>query len=331
VPRISLSACTQYDQKCEDGMIVIHAYDDERNKAAVYALWQAALGRQWPIAAADFQRLLTESPSYQAGDYCVAWQDDRIVGFVATQIDRGNPESAAISALFVEPQFQRCGIGTALHTAALEHLRASRAGRVQLGSGGYSYFWPGVPANLPAARPFFQARGWNFGAPCYDLAQRMQDYRAPEDPAIDVVIKLAMPADAPELLEFERREFPHWLGAFQSTVEVGDFHELLIARDPTRHAIIGSLILFSPLAHPSRFDGFWKMILGDPLGEIGCVGVAATRHGQGIGSALMTRASDILKRRGVASVHIGWVYRVHFYRRLGYALWREYDMSWRTF
>jgi hypothetical protein len=32
---------------------------------------------------------------------------------------------------------------------------------------------------------------------------------------------------------------------------------------------------------------------------------------------------------GVASIHIGWVYRVNFYRRLGYALWREFDMSWR--
>jgi hypothetical protein len=44
---------------------------------------------------------------------------------------------------------------------------------------------------------------------------------------------------------------------------------------------------------------------------------------------MMVRAADILKQRGVASVHIGWVSRVSFYRRLGYALWREYDMSWR--
>jgi len=78
-------------------------------------------------------------------------------------------------------------------------------------------------------------------------------------------------------------------------------------------------------------DGFWKAILGDPLGEIGCVGVAAARHGQGIGSAMMVRAAGILKQRGVASIHIGWVYRVNFYRRLGYDLWRAFDMSSRTF
>ncbi len=307
----------------------LRPYHQASDSAAVYALWQAALGRQWPIAAADFHRLLTESPLYQAGDYFVACQDDQIVGFVAAQIDRSQTDMASIPALFVDPQFQRRGIGTALHTAALEHLRASGASMVQLGCGGYSYFWPGVPATLPAARPFFQARGWEFIEPCYDLAQRMQEYHAPEDPAVDVVIELATPSDAPELLEFERREFQHWLGAFQSTVDVGDFHELLIARDPTSRAIIGTLILYSPLAHPSRFDGFWKTILGDPLGEIGCVGVAEALHGQGIGSAMMVRASDILKQRGVVSVHIGWVYRVNFYRRLGYALWQEFDMSWR--
>jgi hypothetical protein len=44
----------------------------------------------------------------------------------------------------------------------------------------------------------------------------------------------------------------------------------------------------------------------------------------------MARASAILKQRGVASVHIGWVYRVNFYRRLGYAPWQEFHMSWRN-
>jgi predicted N-acetyltransferase YhbS len=309
-------------------MFDLQPYDQPADAAAVYALWQAALGRQWPIAAADFYQVLTGSPLYQAGDYFVACQDDRIAGFVAAQIDRSDPASAAIAALFVDPQFQRRGIGAALHTAALAHLQASGATQVQLGCG-YSYFWPGAPANLPAARPFFQAQGWEFNEPCYDLAQNMQEYHAPQDPPIDAVIELTTPADAPGLLEFERREFPHWLGPFQSTVDVGDFHDLLIARDPISRAIIGSLILYSPNAHPSRFDGFWKAILGDPLGEIGCVGVAEARHGQGIGSAMMVRAAAILKQRGVASVHIGWVYRVNFYRRLGYDLWREYDMRWR--
>ena len=249
---------------------------------------------------------------------------------MAAQIDRANPAYSGIVALLVEPRFQRQGIGSLLHQAALEHLRGAGASTVQLGCGGYSYFWPGVPDSLPAAKPFFEARGWHFEEPCYDLAQPMQEYRSPNDLITHTVIELARPEDAPALLEFERREFSHWLGAFQPTIEVGDFHELLIARDPTTQAIVGSLILYSPLAHPSRFDGFWKKMLGDPLGEIGCVGVAEAAQGRGIGTAMVARASEILKQRGVAAVHIGWVYRVDFYGRLGYAKWQAFHMGSRS-
>jgi ribosomal protein S18 acetylase RimI-like enzyme len=311
-------------------MTDIRPYSEHEDAAAVYALWQAALGRQWPIGAGYFHRLLTDSPQYQAGDYLVAHQGERIVGFVAAQIDRGNPGFSGIAALFVDPLLQRRGIGTALHEAALERLRAAGAGTVQLGCGGYSYFWPGVPDNLPAAKPFFEARGWHFDEPCYDLAQQMVSYRSPDDLATGAAIELATPEDASALLEFERREFPHWVGAFQPTVDVGDFHELLVARDPASQAIVGSLILYSPLAHPSRFDGFWTEMLGDPLGEIGCVGVAEAEQGRGIGTAMVARASEILKQRGVAAVHIGWVYRVNFYGHLGYAKWQAFHMNSRS-
>jgi beta-N-acetylhexosaminidase len=310
-------------------MFELRLYRQSDDSAAAYALLQRAVGEQWPITEADFHHLLTSSPLYQDGDYVVASEGERMVGFVAAQVDRNNPEFASIAALLVDPQFQRRGIGTALHAAALAHLQTNRAGTVQLGGGGYGSFWPGVPTNLPTARPFFEARGWTFNESCFDLAQRMEDYRPPDDPPANALVELATPGDAAALLEFERREFPHWLGPFQSTVDVGDFHDLLIARDPASRAIVGSLILYSPGAHPSRLDGFWKALLGDPLGEIGCVGVTGALHGQGIGSAMMLRASDILKQRGVVSVHIGWVYRVNFYCRLGYPTWRKFDMSWR--
>ncbi|HEU5100351.1 MAG TPA: GNAT family N-acetyltransferase [Roseiflexaceae bacterium] len=311
-------------------MIDIRPYREQEDAAAVYALWQTALGRQWPIGAGDFHKLLTDFPQYQAGDYFVASENDQIVGFVAAQIDRSNLAFSGIAALFVDPQFQRRGIGTRLHQAALERLREIGAGMVQLGCGGYSYFWPGVPDNLPAAKLFFEACGWRFEAPCYDLAQPMQGYRSPHDLATDTIIGLATPGDATALLEFERREFPHWLGAFQPTIEIGDFHELLLARKPTNRAIVGSLILYSPLAHPSRFDGIWKAMLGEPLSEIGCVGVAEAEQGRGIGTAMVARASEILQQRGAAAVHIGWVYRVDFYGRLGYAKWQAFHMSSRS-
>jgi GNAT superfamily N-acetyltransferase len=309
-------------------MLDLRPYREREDGAAVYALWQAALGQQWPIDAADFQRLLADSPLYASGDCIVAWQDGAIIGFVAAQIDRGAPAEASIAALFVDPRHQRRGVGTALQAAALAHLRDVGSTRVQIG-GGHSRFWPGVPNNLPAAKPFFEARDWQFGEVCYDLAQQMSGYQSPEDLIDDIMLDLATPEHVPALLEFERREFPQWLAGFQPVIDAGDFDDLLLARESQNGEIIGSLILYSHRSHPSRVDGFWKRLIGDPLGEIGCVGVAAAAQGRGIGTAMMARASEILKQRGVAAVHIGWVYRVNFYGRLGYARWQPFHMSWR--
>jgi ribosomal protein S18 acetylase RimI-like enzyme len=309
-------------------MVDLRPYREQEDAVAVYALWETVLGQQWPIDAAVFQQLLTGSPLYVAGDHIVAWQDDRLVGFVATQLDRSDPASGGIPALYVDPRYQRRGIGTALHEAALTRLHEAGASSLQIG-GGHSRFWPGVPDNLPAAKPFFEARGWTFSELCYDLAQRMRDYQSPDDLTDDIALELALPEDARALLEFERREFQGWVGAFQQVVDAGDFDDLLLARDSHTRAIVGSLILYSHRSHASRVDGFWTRLLGDPLGEIGCVGVAKAVNGRGIGTAMVARASEILKARGVVAVHIGWVFRVNFYGRLGYAKWQAFHMGWR--
>src|SRR5262245_58762155 len=117
-------------------MITIHPYIPEQDEAAVFALWQAALGQQWPLAAADFRLVTTGSPHYQAGDHFVARVGDRIVGFAATQMQRGQPDTASFMAVCVDPALRRQGIGTALHTAALDHLRTLGASNVQLAGGG---------------------------------------------------------------------------------------------------------------------------------------------------------------------------------------------------
>jgi predicted N-acetyltransferase YhbS len=67
-------------------------------------------------------------------------------------------------------------------------------------------------------------------------------------------------------------------------------------------------------------------MLGPAAGTISCVGVAPPLHGQGIGTALVVRASQILSQAGVRACHIGWTTRESFYRRAGYQPWRRYAM-----
>jgi hypothetical protein len=47
-------------------MLDLRPYREREDGAAVYALWQAALGRQWPIDIAAFLKLLTGSPLREA-------------------------------------------------------------------------------------------------------------------------------------------------------------------------------------------------------------------------------------------------------------------------
>ena len=67
-------------------------------------------------------------------------------------------------------------------------------------------------------------------------------------------------------------------------------------------------------------------MLGTAAGAIGCVGVAPHRQGEGIGTALVVRASEVLRDAGTRNCHIGWTVRESFYRRAGYRPWRRYAM-----
>jgi ribosomal protein S18 acetylase RimI-like enzyme len=66
-------------------------------------------------------------------------------------------------------------------------------------------------------------------------------------------------------------------------------------------AIAATLLLEGPGA-----DTVFVPMLGPAAGTIGCVGVAPPLHGQGIGTALVARASQIFSQAGVRVCHIGW-------------------------
>ena len=279
--------------------------------------------------------MLTDHASYRAGGHWVAEASGQLVGFVATQVEHSNSlpnPYGGIAVLLVSPQRQRQGIGTALHEAALSHLKQMDIRQATLGGGGASRFWPGVPTNLPGARAFFETLDWKFSETTYDLVRHLRDYQTP--PAIaqqmakeQIEIRAATANEVDEVLDFERREFPNWMREFQPKALSGDFNDFLIARD--RRGIVGTLLLFTPQSRRLSANLIWKALLGDDLGGLGAVGVAASERGRGIGLALVAWASELLKSRGVGHSHIDWTGLISFYGRLGYAPWREYHVSER--
>lgn len=69
------------------------------------------------------------------------------------------------------------------------------------------------------------------------------------------------------------------------------------------------------LSVPCRADTRFAPMPGPAAGTIGCVSVALPRHGRGIGTGPVTRASQILSQAGHPACRIGWTTRETFYRR----------------
>ena len=321
-------------------MLQIRPYNPNLDTAALLPLWQAALGETWPMRDDLLRRLLTDHRFYRAGDHFVAVEGERVVGFVGTQVDRSGEDeqgrSGGISVVLVHPERQRCGIGTRLHEAALEHLRQAGVGALRLGGGGAYRFWPGIPADLPGAYPFFAACGWPLDPEqrSCDLVRDLSDYQMPAAMRArlaqeQVTIRPAREDEVADVLAFEAEHFPGWAGAFVYTAELGDIQNMLIAIDQ-RKGIVGTLMLHTPSSRWLGANVVWKTLLGDNLGGISAVGVAASERGRGIGIGMVAVGSEVLRDRGIGNCHIDWTRIVDFYGKVGYSVWREYWMSGRA-
>jgi mycothiol synthase len=290
-----------------DGL-TLRELDPARDRGLLERLWEAALGPAWPVlpGGLDLVRggLVAEGPGGGLG---------------AVALD----PAGSIPLLMVDPAHQRRGIGTRLLEAGLRRLGELGAGSVVLGSGGEDYIWPGVPEDLPAAAPFFEALGWRWDYTVIDLVADLRGYQGPalaleRAAEAGVLIQVAAGRDRAEVLAFEAATFPSWLRWFDRPGGA-----VLVARD-ARGAVVGSLLFHGP---PGAT--IYAPMLGPMAGTIGCVGVAAGARGAGVGSAMVVRASELLRDTGTRACHIGWTERERFYARLGYAPWRRYRMARR--
>lgn len=308
--------------------VSIRAYQDA-DFEAVYGLWQAAMGADWPLTPNFLRRMISGCECYEAGDNFVAETAGEIVGFAATQMD-DTGKSGGILLLMVHPEKRRQSIGRQLHEAATAHLRQHGAENISLAHGGTETLWPGVPLNMAGSVEFFKACGWRFPDTCYDLTRDLADYQTPpgtlERIGQQIEIRPTATADeAKMVLAFEQRIFPFWAVYFEMTAQDGRYADILAAWDGAK--VVGSLLLDTPDIPGLAPNAVWHLMLGAEMGTIGAVGVDETYRERGIGLAMVARASEMLQARGVRQCMIGWTDLLTFYGRLGYTIWRSYAMT----
>ena len=283
----------------------IRPFAQAADRAWAERLWVAAMPPSWPLLPAGIAML--------AGGL-VAEAGMGPVGLAAVDM------AGSVPLIVIHPACQGRGIGAGLLAAAVDVLRAGGAREVRAGSGGSCYIWPGVPRDLPGAIAFFTAQGWRRSHDTLDLVADLAGYQPPaaavrRAAGAGVSLALASGNDLAEVVAFEGAAFPQWVRWFSAG------HEgILIARD-SGGKIAGTLLLRGPGANT-----VFAPMLGRAAGTIGCVGVAPPRQGRGIGTALLTRASQLLSQAGTRACHIGWASSEASYRRAGYRPWRRYAM-----
>lgn len=299
---------------------------------ALALCWNDAFGEAWHTSPDLLNIMLSADGSCIARDHFVARVDGQIVGAVITQTQRESERtphpSGSIAALYVRRDQQRRGIGRDLLSTAIDYLRGIGIRRVVLG-GRVPRLFPGIPTNLPAALDFFRTQGWTGEKHVYDLVRDVSEYVTPKTISARLaadkvsILPAASPAEAADALTMQAAEFPGWYDEFAYPIRVGDYRDVLIAREGDG-TVVGTLLMCSPDAHPTRGETIWRSVLGAGMVGMNAVGVTKTGRGRGIGLALVARGSAILRSRGARNVLIGWTDLVDFYGKLGYKAWREY-------
>lgn len=316
-------------------MIIV--YDAANDLAGVARVWMAALWDKYPLSEFLLNNVLANPVQGQSGRHFVAREGDTIVGFIGTQVNPAlkpsDPHLGYILGIVVHPDFQRRGIGAQLIAAAMQYFQEIGVRRVMAG-GKYPRIFPGAPNDLPIAKAFLLKQGWQQTATDYDLGRHLGNFETPPSVierilAEGVELYAGTQDDVAEILAFNDREFAGWASTYHYVASIGDVQDFLVARDPDR-GVIGTLLMFSHQSRRVRCDALWRNVFGETLGGLGEVGIGKAERGRGMGLALVAIGSEILKTRGVGYCNIGFTSMVDFYGRLGYRVWREYSILWKT-
>ncbi|KAI7880044.1 glycoside hydrolase, partial [Lichtheimia hyalospora FSU 10163] len=317
----------------------IETYNHQNHFKGLVNLWNDVYGADWPLTEDKIDLVLNNT---QNGKHWVATDvAGYVIGFVATQMvwdESAKKDTGEILLLAVSSLERNRGVGSQLHKQALTHLQQHDLARIRLGSAAPRFF-PGIPQDDASNEGFFARRGWKLDSIVWDLKSMGDALILPEGimdrmQKEDIHFAAIRPEDIEQLYTFQQRYFPFWLSTYKHHAALGDYQDLIVAREnnDTTGRIVGSLLVYTTgQSNNQRTDLIWTddKLFGKASGGMACVGVASEERGRGIGLGLVAYANQLLKERGVTKAYVDWVELLDFYRRAGYEPWRSYRMATR--
>lgn len=305
---------------------------DSADAPAVVALWNDAMGEQYPMREVLLRQQMDRNPNFRSEDAVTVWDGGRLVGLGLLQRKRGPApageapsERAWLAAMAVAPDRQRQGIGTRMYDWLVAHAGLPKAA-IQPGGGIY-WFFPGAPTELPAARPFLESLGFHFGRDVSDVRADISTFALPGKAARLVAghgltVRTAKPHEVDRLLDFLLAEFGQgwWYNAGQFFRAGGAPEDwLLMLRGDE---IVGMAHLHHQGQAVIGAPRYWAFGPGD--GGLGPIGIAASLRGKGLGLALLEYTLAALRERGVTSAIADWTTLLDFYAKTGMAPCKTY-------
>ena len=222
--------------------------------------------------------------------------------------------------LFVSKKDRKKGIGTQLLEQGIEWLKSKGATEIKCGGGAGSYFWPAIPKNLDC-KEFFVKNGFEVedNGPV-DMSQDITNFVVPKgvDDSLKenkVEIEFSSKEWADEILKFTKENFPNWYDYYEQHLKNEEYDKVFFAHKDKE--IIGISELWIG-------DCNWDLLFENNVGGGGALGISEEWRGKGIGLAMKSYGTELLRDKGIKYVWIGWTYEIDFYKKLGFKVWREF-------
>ncbi|RJR28121.1 GNAT family N-acetyltransferase [Candidatus Microgenomates bacterium] len=277
----------------------------------------------WPIKEEKFTSIL-----YGKDDISNETQvfkeeiNGKLAGFISVKakVIEGVKKGSVVF-IFVDEAFRGKGVGHKLLQSGLNWFKNQRVHKIKFGGNAGSYFWPAVPENLPQLKKFLKKENFTLSEGPVDMFADITGFTTPTNVynALEengVVIEYANEEYKDSIIKFAKENFSQWYEYYLEDLTKGKFDKVFYAHKGDEIVAISELWVR---------DSNWDLLFENNVGGGGALGVAEKWRGKGIGLAMKTWGTEILKEEDIKYVWISWTSSIGFYEKLGFRIWRRYN------